>query len=123
MKEQCWAAHIWCWPTPVMIIALLSVTSESFFRMNWGSSFLVLPYLQRRVVQPHLFDVLDPVGVVRRFHLGHHRLKDSLEVPYDGNGGLDVLAYLRRVNVYVYDLGVGSECAQPAGYPVVEAGP
>ena len=37
-KEQNWAAHIWCWPTPVTTMDSPLVASDNCFRTNWGNS-------------------------------------------------------------------------------------
>ena len=86
-----------------------------------GQQLVGLPYPHRRVFALQLLDVLYPLQVGGGGHLLVELQQDPLQISDDGDVHLDVLPYLRRVDVHVYLLGAQGEGAGFAGNAVVEA--
>ena len=120
-KAQNWAAHIWCWPTPVTMMARPWVASVRDLSTYWGSRPSVcrinMGGCSLRRASTRRSQSMWTLDSTKRKQLPEH----LLDVADNGGGGPDVLVYFRRVDVDVDYLGVGGEVLDPAGNPVVES--
>ena len=135
LKRKYCAAHIWCWPTPVV-----TIVSSSCLRSRRISQSRLIAYcgriacsglgeLQRLGLAPGV-DLPQPVGVPPAADRGPRSpppaacaLRSSSarpQVAVDRDVGELVLVDLRLVDVDVDDLAVLGELGQLAGHAVVE---
>ena len=131
LKRMSCAAHIWCWPTSVVTMALAAGEAVDFGHQVLGLDFGIADGVCRRVLVLPGADLLPPgaTGALRLrigrggilgsslFNLDEH----AFHVAHDGDVRSAVLADLGGVDIDVDDLGVRREGGKASGDAVVEA--